>query len=81
MIDKGKRNEIRSRWDACHPANGEDDVMSLLDALDEQEAEIARLRKGLEQIARSSVPGTKTEYGKGVAVGAGVAIATLESCS
>lgn len=37
MIDKARRNSIRARWEACHPANGEDDVMALLDALDELE--------------------------------------------
>ena len=37
MTDKAKRDEIRRRWEACHPANGEGDVFMLLDELDERE--------------------------------------------
>lgn len=60
MIDKTKRNEIRSRWEACHPANGEGDVMALLDALDE-------LEQSMDLIASAGDRGFTTHYCVGVA--------------
>ena len=85
MTDKTKRDELRRvlvrqqelRMFELYPHR----IIELLDDIDEQEAEVARLRKGLKLIARSSVPGTKTDFGRGVAVGAGAAQTILEAKS